>query len=292
MLARNLVEKESNSINIKKIMLTKIKRLYPAYFLGLLLIIGLHSLKWYDGNVVAWLCSDRGKFKELLLEVLMMQMSGVGDFSLINFPAWYVSVVIIITLIIALFVKYFRGIFIKCLVPFSMIIYLALVELYGNLNINVGLLGIVCIGLIRGFAGMCFGIMIYYIYIKLKHYKINFNKNIIINSLVQFLLLMWFISMLIGNTPSKLDVIILIPISGIILSLFLSQSLISKMLSSKIILFLGKISYSFYICQSFTQIVFKYYLSNINEPLAVFMFIVLNIIIALGIEIFIKKIIS
>ena len=279
LLAQHLLTKDKSEINVKAAMKKRIFRLYPVYFIGILLISILHSLKWYHGNIFAWLASSKTLGMEIGTELLCLQMTGVSNFAIVNYPDWYVSVLLIITFLMIICYKLGGKIFIHFLIPVSAIgAYFVLVRKYGLLDLNAGFTKGICTGLIRGWAGMALGIVLYevFIYLKERLQKMDF----VVISILEFVFAGWFFGQMILQHPSKTDYLVLIPISGLVLIMFSTGGLLSKFLTWKPFALLGKISYSFYISQSFCAIFLNYWMKDLTQPAVTAVYLLFNILIA------------
>lgn len=105
------------------------------------------------------------------------------------------------------------------------------------------------------------GIIIYLVYKKIKNYNINFIFSSIIEVLSLVLLSFFLLMKDIVTPESRLDIYYVIPMALIILIFSISTGIVSKLLSIKPLVFLGEVSFSFYMIH---QIVYNYYLMHVT----------------------------
>ena len=92
---------------------SKIKKYYPHYIFSLLVALSL-SLFLGKGPEI--------KNKSLLLEVFMLQMSGMNLTTLINVPTWYLSVLLISSFIYYYIYKNYKKALIEFVIPMFLLI--------------------------------------------------------------------------------------------------------------------------------------------------------------------------
>lgn len=231
----------------------RLKRMYPAYLLGIAALIMLYSIVWYDGNPVYWLDSNPAYPWAALVEILGLQTTGWSDFVYINGPAWYVSSLWIVVVVLAVLYKLFRsGIYIIAAIC-SLLIYGIMFLYMPSMPTTAFAMGTrIPVPLLRALAGMCLGVFIYRIYTSTKAkevcQKIKHAKALnTICSILLFVLLIFF-------QTSRASFLLLLLISGILLLYFEGvPSYLDVILQSRFVQYIGKISFSFYIMQSFSQ---------------------------------------
>ncbi|HDK9819363.1 acyltransferase [Escherichia coli] len=229
----------NDSITIKdytNFMLHRFARIYPLYiFLVALAIIAFYA---FGKHFTA---------KEILSNILLIQNLGLSK-SIVG-PSWSVSVEFILYLFfpfVFFLCSKFRAIkYFLWMLCFSLYFYITKSHsefIIGSSDGKGGLdlwkhdgVGAV----LRGFAGFCSGVFIYFLY------RANFH-NIIKKSLSQILITLS-ICIIIYFT-SNLDILCTILFQALILSLALNENgLVSKILQSNIIMYMGRISFSIYL---------------------------------------------
>lgn len=92
----------SETIDVFDIVKRRIKRLYPAYLVSSFALIMLYSLTWFKGNIVNWIKSEPSHYASAIAELLLIQSTGIAEFKYINGPAWYISALIVATIVVSL----------------------------------------------------------------------------------------------------------------------------------------------------------------------------------------------
>ena len=210
-----------------------------------------------------------------------LQTTGLSDFVYINGPAWYISSLLILVVVLSIIYSKIRDrIYILSTIS-SIVVYMLLIIHDPSMSTTAYLQNTsIPIPLLRGFAGMCLGISLYRIYIsdtviklynKIKHPKIL--NTICLISLIIPLVITQF---------SRASFLLFIPISAIILLYFWkTPSYLDVILHSRIVQYIGKISFSFYIMQSFSQNIVQNYFSRFtsNNIILNICYFLLNLIV-------------
>jgi len=214
----------------------------------------------------------------------MLQVTGIANFEFINWPAWYVSALILCSSLLFLI----RRININPYLCIGVSLFL-----YGiMIAYKCPEMSPAPYGLIRGMAGMTFGIFLEHVHLIYKE-KIEYYDTKILN-IIEIAAFIFFMRMLLIRSDAIYNIFILIPISFLIISMFSqNKSILSKILGSKYFLYLESISYQFYIVQSFCSNIFTCILTNVTGVTAYIYYITLNFVVAVFIyEVFEKKFIS
>ena len=255
-----------SSLNPFKDSWRRIKRLYPAYFAGTISLVLLYSFTWHNGNVLSWMNSNPNNKIGIFTELTAIQTTGIGNFTYINYPAWYVSALILVTIAFIFLYRFcnkklFRIIAILC----PTIIYPVLIftDSYAT---SAGYIPHYSISapILRGIAGISLGISLYYLFKRFKHVAWNYT----VLKLIETSSFLCIIGITILAKTSKIDDIILIPICLFIFSCFNMQGkMCNVILKNRFVQYMGMISYSFYIMQSFSQNVVQICVANfISNP--------------------------
>lgn len=240
----------------------RLKRMYPAYVVGVTALIMVYSITWYAGNPIKWLSSNDAYPWATFVELLGLQATGWSDFVYINGPAWYVSSLWILVVVLSVLYKINGNRIYKISTVCCASIYLLMFLYLPSMPTTAFFMGTrFPVPLLRAFAGMCLGVLVYRIYISKKatdiFQKIRLPK--ILNTICIILLMV----PLIFCQASRASFLLFIPISCVILLYFWGvPSYFDVLLQSKIVQYMGKISFSFYIMQSFSQNTVQIYISK------------------------------
>ena len=267
-----LARKEEGLI---KLMVDRFIRLWPAYIIGLILLPIVYTVKWFGGNYIAWLM-DGTHLKSFLVEIFMMQCTGIAKLDYINVPAWYVSAMFIVTPIVFVFIRLKKvGALIAPVVVVLLYSAEAIMYKSPDMGTDAFIFKYIPVPLIRGLAGMLLGMMTYYIFAALRD-RITKIPSIVI-TVCESILVFWIIRMCVFRESSLADGIILIPIVGIIV-LMMSENIgiFSKVLGAKKLNYFAEISYSFYIMQSFCSNFLSCFLPDIAQPYSTIVYLMLN----------------
>ena len=242
----------------------RVKRLYPVYFIGTMSLVLLYSFQWFGGDIASWLVSNPNYKVGLLAELTLLQATGISGFTYINYPAWYVSALILVTIVLIFAYRFCNKRLFKLLIWTSAIIAYPILIFTNSYSISGGYLSNshVSVCILRSVAGLSLGAILYYIYNRYKMHSWNYNVLYAIN-IISFLAII--VTTVFAKT-SKLDYIIIIPICVLLLTcLNLKGKKRIPYLENKFLQYMGMISYSFYIMQSFSQNIVQIYISELTS---------------------------
>lgn len=281
-------QSNSGEYSIRKVMIKKITRFYPPYFVAVVSLILLYSINWFGGNVYKWIVSEEYIAKSMLAELCMVQTSGIGEFRYIDGPVWYVSALIICTFIYLLFLKLTNKYTHRIVIPVVTVLsYIALYKLNMYMSPETFICGSIPTAWIRGIAGMGLGMTAYFIYIML---GVGVGKlRFITSSILEVITVSCFFAMLLFRTPSKWNYLVLVPSSILIILLFSNRGIVSKVLEMKVFQFFGAISFSFYLMQSTCSNFVHSHLSFLKQPLVTIVYLVINIVSGAVVYYFVEK---
>lgn len=274
LLFYSLQKKEHISLSeeIKK----KLSRLYPLYLWGIFAMIILHSIKWKNGDILKWFTEDASP--NLIWEIFMLQRSGIATDNLVNYPAWYISALMIASCLLIILIKNNKKYLQFIIAPLSvLIIYPLLMHKDGILDGSAGFIYIFNVGLLRAWAGMCLGCIIFSLSLqknRIHQHKIGFF-------FLELLMFSLLLRLVIYNKPSVYDFLVLIPISFFLLSSVLGIGIITKILSLSPFEKLGKVSFSIFINHSLVISAMTYYLPALNRTIASAVFLMATILYSL-----------
>lgn len=271
-MAMTLSSKERT---LYRVIIDRFVRLWPAYIMGLILLPVVYAVTWFNGDYIAWL-NDGSHLKSFLVEIFMIQCTGIAKLDYINGPAWYVSAMFIVTPIVYIFIRLKRvGAIIAPIVAATLYILVVIMYNSPDMTTNAFIFIYIPVPLIRGLAGMLVGLTAYYLFLFLKNSIINM-PNIAIN-ILEGLFIIWMFRMCVFRQSSLANWFILIPIIGIIILMMAeNRGAFSKLLGSKKLDYFAEISYSFYIMQSFCSNFFSCFLPDIKQPYSTLFYLILN----------------
>lgn len=271
LLAKKL-EKAGRQMSLGKDLTGRLKRLYPAYFVSVLALVMLYSAVWFHWNPIAWIQSEDSHLTSLIAELLCIQVSGVGGLQYVNGPVWYVSALLLSTVIIILLFKLLPTRFFKVIIAGTTVVTYGLFFAYDPFMNSAGFFNdsIVPSPLLRGVAGLGLGCCLYWIYHRYKD-KLGSLKGLEVWAVISCYLL---VLPMIWTEPGRSNFLLFIPASICILTMFwLEGKGKFPILTSRPVQYLGKISYTFFVMQSFSQNVVSILISkNIQNH------VVLNVI--------------
>ena len=240
----------------------RLKRMYPAYIVGVTALIMLYSITWYAGNPIKWLKSNDTYTWATFVEILGLQATGWSDFVYINGPAWYVSSLWTLVVMLSVLYKINGNRIYKISMACCTLIYLLMFRYLPSMSTTEFFMQTgFPVPLLRAFAGMCLGVLVYRIYVSEK--ARNIFKNIKLPQIWNTICLILLMVPLVFCQASRASFLLFIPISFTILFCFWgAPSYFDKFLQSKIVQYIGKISFSFYIMQSFSQNIVQIYISK------------------------------
>lgn len=251
-LLANKLANSQCALSIARDISHRLRHLYPIYFISVVSLVMLYSAIWFNWNPIAWINSDSTHFISLVSELLCIQVSGVGRLIYVNGPVWYVSALLLSILIIMLIYKYLpRKVFKITIALLTIIIYGIFYIIDPHMN-AAGFFANTQIPspLLRGVAGLGLGCCLYWAYCRYieKARKCEYLNYYAIISLL------FLIVPLVITEPGRSNYLLFIPAAICIVTMFwLGENGKFPILNSKPIQYLGKISYTFFVMQSFSQ---------------------------------------
>ena len=250
-IAHNKFINDDTALNKKKYWITRFERIYPVYFLALMLIAFYYFV--IDKSVFT-MFSIR-----LLLESTLLQ--GWVDKTSLNYPGWSLSVELLFYLSFPFIFSYLKKKKLYVLFLISIALYLITQFLFYFLRNNVYIadnsVRLISIFPLFHLSTFIFGITLglffinkYSLFIKNIHYVKMFTYLLATIILIAIYFLNIF--------PHYHYVGLLTPVYFCFLLGFSLESKFTKLLSNKFFIFLGNISYSIYILQIPVWLYFKF----------------------------------
>lgn len=187
-------------------------------------------------------------------ELLMLDGFGLSN-SMIVGTGWYCSSLIIVSFVIYFLLTKCNKTYLYFVAPISFFVILGwMYQNIGHLNRWTQIDTFTWTGNLRGFAELGFGCICYKIYTKLKS-NINDSKDkyTVISTFVEILCVAYIFYTIFKIGKSHADFICVLFMSVLIISLFLGNSYISRILKNKVVNFLGTISVSIYLLHPVLQ---------------------------------------
>lgn len=247
----------------------KIRSIYPAYILAFILL-GLVIIIQNSMNIKQIL----RLMYSLKWEMLLLHMSGIGEASYINYPTWYISVLIIVSHIVYALLQNNKKFFINCIAPIIVIFgggYYA--NTYGTIAIWNDWKGILYVAIIRGAIGICLGCLICNLYFKIKERDFSKLQKVILNFVE--LLAVILVTTTIIKGASRNDFFIIFVLSVLILLVFMKLTVFDKLIDNRLSEKLGNLSLYIYLNQAVAQSII---IKHINENSTFIIFLILTVI--------------
>lgn len=254
-------------------MLKKIKALLPFYSLAVLASL-----------ISEFLVEERGLVSRAsgIFDILFLGMSGIKTYPVVN-ASWYLSAMLICMIVIYPLTRKYRDKFIYIIAPIISILLLGyLSRNFGNLNQYNNNFTLVYTGLIRAFAEISLGVIIYAIVEKLQQIKFTKFSQLLISALNLCLL----VFILFGSTvieSSNFDYVLLLAIALLVSLTFAKVGLIAnlKIFNAKLFTFLGKLSLVIYLNHMWVKsLVVKYAPQTLGYNKLLVIFLVLTFVVS------------
>lgn len=180
----------------------------------------------------------------LIGQILMIQGFGIfSDSSSINPPLWFFSVMIWGGAIVYGLIRYYTRLSLICLFPIACILFFSFVSFGPNERFETWeVIGGFPIPLVRGICEMAYGVIIGCIVL---NYASEIEKKVRMLNLISIIAIVLYIAIVISNRQDAIYSMIFIPC--IISSCYIRSSFIAKLFSSKVWLYLGRLSYDIFV---------------------------------------------
>lgn len=262
-------------INAWQFTFHRIKNLYPCYLLSFLVLFCFIMVQ-DKASLSTWITN----FSQSAWELSFLQISGLKGFRLFNYPAWYISAMLIVGYFIYALLELNEKKFAKLYMPLAVLgIYCFFSKNAENIDVWGGAKILdISDALMRAFAGMSLGGICYYasLLIKKKQRSSVVRVLLSIGELAAFLLSIFLMNQK-GHTQIDFYIILLLAV-GITLS-FSEQTYITKLLSKQPIVWIGKLSYPMFLNQIFVIYLIGAYLNQLSysKGIVIFMMILIAI---------------
>lgn len=282
----------NSKINTFSLIRKKITRMYIPYILGLISLSMLYAIKWHGGNWIEWLRSQTRWLLSIITQILCIQSAGftaLEGYSNINGPSWYVSALLICTLILTILFNIIKNYKLMQWISaiMSFLIYSLLFKYNFSMNPSGVLFGVLPIAIMRGLAGMMLGFVTYEIFLKTANYIGNISYKLI--SVIEISLLFLFLILMVQRGERVYNYLVMPISAGLIVVMYQSKGLVSQLFKWYPLQFLGKISFSFYIIQSFCSNIFTCFFDNIKQPYVLIFYLIINTVLGYMVYVFVER---
>lgn len=187
-------------------------------------------------------------------EFFMLGQFGFGAKSMINTPAWYVSALLIASFVIYYLLLRNRQRFLYFFAPALIcIIYAQFFQSADFLNQNLTCKFLVCNGVFRALAGMSLGCLCYLAYIRLK--PVLQGRFGFCSSILELGIFALFLRIIYHGGYTHWDFLVLPLMAVFVTSIFLGNSILSRLLNNRLSAYLGKLSYAVYLNQGIFTVI-------------------------------------
>ena len=211
--------------------LRRYKKLYPHYLFSLVVLVGALILASREADYIL------DKLIQTIPELFMLQDIGVFYYSGSNYPAWYLSVLMVLSYFLYLGLSLNKTVCVKVIYPLLLLLGSTLLfSGEDNSIVHWSAYGVLYMPLIRGLVDMIIGILIW----KCVHadFKIDFVFSLMLN------IMAWFLIIVAMFGEKTQDSLVLLGFA-ILLVLYFSQSnLFSKFTDIKLFGTIGKYTYA------------------------------------------------
>jgi peptidoglycan/LPS O-acetylase OafA/YrhL len=234
----------SSGTGLGGFLITRFGRLVPLHLFMLLVLFVLELVRWQfpelgNGNDVF---AGRNTLGGLLASILMVHSAGVTDQLIWNTPSWSISAEMLAYILFGCMLVLARGGF-KILAAFIALVSLIILYRYGANFIEETH----DLGAIRCFFGFSIGLLTHSLYLKAKARNPKNGQGAVVWTIVEVVTItavIWFVSYFNAGVFNLLAPIVF----AVTVLVFARESgLISKVLLTKPLLYLGTISYSIYL---------------------------------------------
>ena len=231
----------------------KIKHIYAYYIVAFFLLMLHNILQIHYASPLSFIKTLAENIFQYKWEIVLLQMSELGEKTYINFPTWYISVMLICNYFIYALIKKNKSNFINIIAPLIIIVgggYLA--NKWSNISMWHDYNGLLNYGWIRGMIDGCIGCLIYELYQKLLVQKNSWTKfQIAMINMVEIIFIVRVVYAIYTHKNGRDDFWDIFLMAGIILIAFLKVTYIDHFLDNYISAFLGQMSLVIYLNQAF-----------------------------------------
>lgn len=221
-----------------KYTLGRYKKIIPyylvAFFVATLLGLCLHIMPSFNDFMT-----------NNLWELFMLEGFGFTE-DLVVGPGWYCSALLIAGFFVYFFLSKAEKTYLYMIAPVSlMLIFVMMLQHIGHLNRWLQFDTVISTGTLRGFAELGLGCISYQLYLYLRE-KLK-GKHALVSTLVELFCICYLAHIVFFVGPSTLDFISVFLMACLIVSLFIGNSYLSRLLDNRVSGYLGKISIAIFL---------------------------------------------
>ncbi len=199
-------------------------------------------------SYILWICLAKdtglvGLFENNIWELLMLEAFGFTEFLMVA-PGWYCSALLIAGFFVYVLLSKCRKSYLQFIAPISLFVILAYISHnFGQLNQHLQFAGFTTTGVLRGFAELGLGCICYVVHKSL----LKKPPTCMVSTLVELFCIIYICVQIFDHKDGKRDFICLLAIAVLTTSLFVGNSLWSKLLNHRWANYLGSISIGIYL---------------------------------------------
>lgn len=262
----------------------KIRNLYPCYLLSFLMLFVFVMIADKEG-LGGWITN----LGQSVWELTFLQISGLKGFRLFNYPAWYISAMLIAGYFIYALLELEEEKFAKILMPLAvLLIYCFFSKNAENIDVWGGAKILdISDALMRAFAGMSLGGICYYASSLIREKRLSFGGRLVlsIGEAIVFILSLFLMNQE-GHTQIDFYIIALLAV-GVTL-LFSNQTFTTELFSKRLFVWIGKLSYPMFLNQILAIYLIGAYLKDLGYREGVIVFLIVLFLISV-IELLVLK---
>lgn len=272
---KNKARKEK--INAWQFTLHRIKNLYPCYLFSFLVLFCFIMVQ-EKASINTWITN----LSQSVWELSFLQISGLKGFRLFNYPAWYISAMLIVGYFIYALLELNEEKFVKVYMPLAVLgIYCFFSKNSENIDVWGGAKILdISDALMRALAGMSLGGICYQAsrFIKEKQLSPIAKFLLSVGELAAFLISLFLMNQK-GHTQTDFYIILLLAV--VVTLTFSNQTYVTTLLSKQPIIWIGKLSYPMFLNQIFVIYLIGAYFNNLSYRKGIIIFIIMLLVISL-----------
>ncbi len=263
-------EKQTKGSGAFRYSVSRMKKLYPHYLFSFFVIFIFTEIVNRSGffQVISNLCAS-------LWELTFLQISGLKCFGLYNYPAWYVSAMLIAGYFLYCLLEFFHEKFVRFGIPlFILAVYTFFSKNTGNMDVWGGaqILNL-SDAVVRAFGAMGIGVLCYEGSRWLQD-KINTGFKKYVFGILE--ILCYVVVLIMGTLKghSQNDFYLIAVMALGVLITFTGQTITDRLFSSKVFSYLGSLSYPMFLNQLFIINMFTYFYKGNDYKITLFVYLV------------------
>lgn len=279
-----------NNRTVAAFVIHRFKRLFPIFFLGILLATCIAILDQWKDNAL----SLSGMLDVFVPEASMLYEIGWLELPLSNLPGWYVSVLFLGSILVYLLLEYNEKLATHLVLPVLVVCWYSYVFASGKFNFWGASYGntyvFVPMALFRGIAGIGLGILLVKIREGLEAELVSAGRVINFVSIAALLFLMVRLFFIKEPLPSGLHFFCLV---GLVLGCISQSSFLNRLFQSGIWAWLGSLTYGMLMlhipCRSLINFAYNFF--PYYRGIWVIAYILLTVLLSWGVNAIVPRVI-